>query len=91
MMARAAAVNSRSTATCHRCPNQAEPIFQSVRSAASAPLIESFMWMTSDHDGEGAVGAQMCFPIKSRLQRLFLQRCEAKLFNQTEQLFQSLN
>lgn len=78
------AATRTSTATRHWCPDEAHPIFQSVCSAASAPLIEIFMWMNCDLSCETAVAVQMCFPIKSSLQKLFLRRSEATLFNQKE-------
>lgn len=72
----------RPAATCRRCPNVPRPICQSVHSATSAPLIEIFMWRNCDLNCENVAAVQMCFPIKSSLQKLFLQQSEAKLFNQ---------
>lgn len=71
-----------SSAPCHCCPVEARPISQSADSAASAPLIETFMWMNYDLSFESMVAVQMWLSIKSGLQRLFFQCSEAKLFNQ---------
>lgn len=60
-----------STETRRLCPDEARFIFQPLHSAASAPRTKIFMWMNYDPDCESAATVQMCFPIKSSLQRLF--------------------
>lgn len=48
--------------------------------AASAPLIELFMWMNCDPDGEGPGGSTNVFPHKNQLTEAFFypQCSEAK-------------
>lgn len=71
-----------STETCRLCSDEARFIFQPLHSATSAPRTEIFTQMNYDLHCESAAAVQMCFPIKSSLQRLFFLQCsEAKLFN----------
>lgn len=83
--------SSTFTAFCYCCPGERWSIFQHASSAASASLIEIFMWMNHDLNCETVGAVQMCFPIKRSLLKLFLQCPEVELFNQKVQFLRQIN
>lgn len=64
--------------TCYLCPDETWPIFQLQHSAISAPLIEIFMWMNCDPDGEGPRYSTNVFPHKKQLTEAFFPANDLK-------------
>lgn len=72
---------------CHWRPDVKRPIFQSARSATSAPLIGIFMRLNCDPAARTWGAQRMLLPIKRSLPRLFSRW--AKLFNHRNSSYSS--
>lgn len=58
-------------ASCHRCPDEEQLIFQPLLSATSALLIELFTWVTYDLRCEGAAVNSCASPLKAAYRGFF--------------------